>query len=88
MRRGAIFEHITRIVWSEDKGSYCVEIVDRMTDTGVRRISGACINRVERGFMVVKCEGGEVLIPLHRVQRIIKDGRVVWDRSKKAVHPG
>ena len=39
------------------------------------------IKRFEGNFMVIEKQGKEVEIPLHRVRKVMKGDKVVWQRS-------
>ncbi len=38
------------------------------------------VEKVEEGFLVLMRSGKEINIPLHRVRKVEKKGKVVWER--------
>ncbi len=85
MKKNTIRNRLTRLVWSPDKDSYKVLVVDRLAPGGVKAIEMRCVQRVDSTYIHVKCwEGGEeTLIPLHRVVAILKEGEEVWSRFQR-----
>lgn len=41
------------------------------------------VENVEEGFLVLERKGEEVNIPLHRIKRVEKEGKVVWERKSR-----
>ena len=41
------------------------------------------IKAIEGSFMIVEKEGIDTQIPLHRVKRVEKDGKTIWQRTWK-----
>ncbi len=76
-----IQDMVNRIVWSQDKNLYSIVVIDRLAPGGKRVISGKCIKKISRGFMIVSCQGLEdSMIPLHRVIEIRKNNTILWSR--------
>lgn len=61
---------------------------DRGTETGQARARGADVVDLGRSFVTLEREFGEVQVPYHRVQRIERDGEVVFDRENMGGEAG
>ena len=76
-----IHDMVNRVVWSQDKNLYSIVVIDRLAPDGKRVISGECIKKISRGFIIVSCQGFEdSMIPLHRVIEIRKNNTILWSR--------
>ena len=79
--KSTIRDMVNRIIWSNDKDLYSIVVIDRLAPGGKSVISGKCIKKVSRGFIIVSCHGFEnSMIPLHRVVEIRKDSTILWSR--------
>ncbi|MHC1580551.1 DUF504 domain-containing protein [Methanopyrus sp.] len=80
--RSELREIISKMLYDprEDPSRYVFYVVDRGAASRLREVRGDEIERVERGFLRVY--GAE--IPLHRVVRVVRDGRVIWERGRRA----
>jgi uncharacterized protein (UPF0248 family) len=80
LRKGEIWNLINRIIWSDDKQSYFVIIVDRLERSRERLISGNEIRKVYSNGLIELIDGG--LIPIHRVIEIRYKDKVLFTRKK------
>ena len=75
-----------RIRWDAEfgRGAFEVGYADRVAGGTVRVPFGDV--RVEHGRLVVlnafEEDGSLVVIPLHRVREVWRDGRIIWERSR------
>lgn len=74
-----IREFLHKIRWdpNEDSEMYTVVYLDFGEE---REIPYAAITDISTNFMTVNRAGQEVDIPLHRIRKVKKEGRVVWHR--------
>ncbi|MDH7556017.1 MAG: DUF504 domain-containing protein [Candidatus Methanosuratincola sp.] len=80
-----IREMLNRIKWSCEGGlvGYGIVIVHRGAPGNRRVIRGEDVTDIAPRALICIEGGEEVVIPYHRVVALIRDGRVVWDRSVK-----
>lgn len=45
-----------------------------------RKIKRRDIKRLEHNFLILEEKGKEIFIPVHRVHKIMKNGRVIWKK--------
>ncbi|WP_148688554.1 DUF504 domain-containing protein [Methanopyrus sp. SNP6] len=64
----------------DDPSEYVIYVIDRGSSSGLRRIWGDEIQDVKRGFLVL----WNAEIPVHRVIRVERGGRVIWERGRRA----
>lgn len=71
---------INQIKWDErkDPDEYTLVFIDMKKD---REVPYTSIKRLEGNFMVLDKEDEEVEIPLHRIRKVKKLGKVVWQRG-------
>lgn len=75
-------EHLNRIKWSVSPALDGVSVwyVHRGAKSDVKCVEGSEIEKLDRGFFVLKGGG---CIPYHRVFKIEHEGRVVYYRRDK-----
>ena len=64
----------------DDPSQYVIYVVDRGSPSGLRRISGDEIQDVKRGFLIV----WDAEIPVHRVIRVERGDKAIWERGRRA----
>jgi len=86
VKKNTIRNELIRVLWSRDKDQYSVVIIDRLDPRGFKHISASCIRHVDKAYIHVKCrdEEEETLIPLHRVQAILRGGAETWSRYRRS----
>ena len=72
---------INKIKFDErEKGEdYVFFYYDRVEDK-LKLLKFGEIKRVEGSFLVLERKGEEVEIPMHRIRKVEKKGKVVWER--------
>lgn len=70
---------LNKVRWDkkEKPEDYEIAYIDRIAKKEVR-ISFKDVSNVEDNFMTVK----EAVIPLHRIIKVYKKGKLVWERKK------
>ncbi len=70
-------EELNKIKWDKRENPEVYEIgyYDRISQKEIR-IKFCEIEKIEEGFIVVRGK----FIPLHRIRKIYKKGRLVWER--------
>lgn len=86
MRKGEIWNLINKIIWSEDKQSFQVVIVDRLEPSEERCISGDEIKKVHSSGLIELVDGG--FIPVHRVIEIRYKDKILFTRKKRIQKTG
>jgi len=70
---------LNKIKWSgEDLRSYAIVVVDRVSPTGIKEIPLSNNIAIKKDRLVVN---EKVVIPIHRVVAVKKDGEVIWSRK-------
>ena len=71
-----------KIKWDphEEASSYHVYYEDRMSHALVCFSFSDIIDR-EDGFLKIKSGKEAVIVPLHRIKKVEKHGRIVWERQ-------
>ena len=71
---------LNRIKWDEKENPKDYEIVyiDRVLQQEVK-VKFKKISKIEEGFMIVD----EASIPLHRIVKVYKKGKLIWERKVK-----
>ncbi|WP_457620827.1 DUF504 domain-containing protein [Methanopyrus sp.] len=64
----------------DDPSEYVIYAIDRGSSSGLRRIRGDEIQDVKKGFLVL----WDAEIPVHRVIRVERSGKVIWERGRRA----
>ncbi|MBM3199668.1 DUF504 domain-containing protein [Candidatus Woesearchaeota archaeon] len=67
---------LNKVKWSENHDDYEISYLDRVLQQEVR-VKFKSISRVEDEFFII----GESSIPLHRVIKVYKKGKLVWERK-------
>ncbi|MDP2909116.1 MAG: DUF504 domain-containing protein [Nanoarchaeota archaeon] len=73
---------LSRIRWDkkENPEDYEIAYIDRVLQQEVK-IRFKDISEIEGNFMTV----GEASIPLHRIVKVYKKGKLVWERKAKSL---
>ena len=72
---------LNRIRWDKNlnPNEYSVFYLDRITKDLIE-IKYNDIKRLEQGFIILEKNNEEVNIPLHRIKRVERKGKLVWRR--------
>lgn len=77
--RGHPRDVLLREMWSKDGLSeISVEYIDRGAPGDIGSIQGISISHIGRSFIELDSGG---MIPFHRVMRISREGRTIWERN-------
>ena len=73
---------INKIKWDkrESPKDYVLTYIDFRKE---KQIPYTAIKRLEGNFMVLQKEDEEVEIPLHRIRKVKKKGKIIWQRIMK-----
>ena len=73
---------INKIKWDKSlkPEEYTLEILDRLTNE-LKEIKYSDIIKLEGDFMIIKGDEEEVEIPLHRVRKVRRNKKLVWERK-------
>ncbi|MEM1593957.1 MAG: RNA repair domain-containing protein [Ignisphaera sp.] len=76
---------VNKILWSEkDVSKYYIIIVDRVEVSGFKRISLSKVTRVDNSYIyVTDALREEHAIPLHRIIKIVKDDKIIFERNTR-----
>ena len=81
MKNDTIAGILNKIKWSkEDLRRFTIVVVDRVSPTGLKEIPLSNNVAIKKDRLIIN---ERVIIPIHRVVAIKRDGEVVW--SRKAV---
>ncbi|MCD6340652.1 MAG: DUF504 domain-containing protein [Desulfurococcales archaeon] len=81
MKNNTIAGILNKIKWSkEDLRRYAIVVVDRVSPTGLKEIPLSNNVAIKKDRLIIN---EKVVIPIHRVVAVKRDGEVVW--SRKAV---
>ena len=71
-----------KIKWDpkENPEDYLLLYYDRVEDT-LKEIKYNDIKDISERFLLVKINNKEVDIPLHRIKKVVKKGKIVWERG-------
>jgi len=75
-----IKDFINKIKWDkrENPEDYYLVYVDFGKE---KEIPYTAIKRLEGNFMVLERDGEEIEIPLHRIRKVKKKGKIIWQRK-------
>lgn len=78
----SVIDLLSKIKWDKNlnPGEYSLFYADRITK-GLIEIMYKDIKKIEKGFMIIERGNEEVNIPLHRVRRVERKGKLVWERK-------
>ncbi len=81
MKNNTIAGMLNKIKWSkEDLRRFTIVVVDRVSPTGLKEIPLSNNVAIKKDRLIIN---EKVIIPIHRVVAVKRDGEVVW--SRKAV---
>ncbi len=81
MKNNTIAGMLNKIKWSkEDLRRFAIVVVDRVSPTGLKEIPLSNNVAIKKDRLIIN---EKVIIPIHRVVAVKRDGEVVW--SRKAV---
>ena len=81
-------EVLNELKWREDALAEAeVWYVHRGAPGDARVVPGGAVADLQRSFLVLREDGRETMIPYHRVFRIARGGRSVWERRGHARRP-
>ena len=74
---------LNKILWSdkENISNYEIILVDRLAQSGMKRINLANVNEITQDSIILKINNKVVRIPIHRIVAILKNGEVFWKRN-------
>jgi uncharacterized protein (UPF0248 family) len=77
----SIVELLNKIKWDKNLNpeEYSVFYLDRITK-GLIEIKYLDIKKIEKSFIVIEKNNEEVNIPLHRIRRVERNKRLIWER--------
>jgi uncharacterized protein (UPF0248 family) len=77
----SILELVNKIRWDprEKPEAYTLFYLDRMSKE-LKTLPFMDIKRIEGTFLIIERDGEETNIPLHRVRKVERDGKSVWER--------
>ncbi|MEW5896411.1 MAG: DUF504 domain-containing protein [Nanoarchaeota archaeon] len=77
-----IKELLNKIKWDkkEHPQEYSLFYYDRI-ENKLKEIKFAEIKEISKNFLLVEINGKETDIPLHRIRKVEKKGKVVWERK-------
>jgi len=73
---------LNRIKWDKNlkPEEYSIFYLDRIQKKLIE-IKYSDILKVESSFMILERDGEEVEIPLHRIRKVKRNGKLVWERK-------
>ena len=76
-----IEQFINKIKWDkrENPNEYSLFYLDRVSKKLVE-IKYNDIERLDDGFVIIMMGAEEINIPLHRIRKVKKNGKTVWER--------
>jgi len=76
-----IQELLNKIKYSpgEKVEDYVLFYYDRVEDK-LMELKLVEVDKVEEGFLILMKEGKEINIPLHRIKKVKKAGKIIWER--------
>ncbi len=81
MKNDTIAGILNKIKWSkEDLRRFTIVVVDRVSPTGLKEIPLSNNVAIKKDRLIIN---EKVVIPIHRVVAVKRDGEIVW--SRKAV---
>ena len=77
----SIINLLNKIKWDKNLNpeEYSIFYLDRITK-GLIEIRYNDIKKIEKNFIILEKNNEEVNIPLHRIRRVERKGRLVWER--------
>jgi uncharacterized protein (UPF0248 family) len=63
----------------ENPEDYVLFYYDRIEDK-LMRLGLAEIKKIEDNFLVLMKEGKRINLPLHRIRKVKKKGKIIWER--------
>ena len=81
MQMQAIKGLLNKIKWDKNLNSkeYSILYFDRIAKSLIE-IGYNDIKKIEKGFIIVERDNKEVNIPLHRIKRVERKGKLIWER--------
>lgn len=73
---------LNKIKWDNNlkEEEYSLFYIDRITKT-LREIRYIDIKKVEDNFIIIEKDDDEVNIPLHRIKKVKRNNKLVWERK-------
>lgn len=73
---------INKIKWDdrENPDEYELEYLDL---NKLVKIAYTDIQKIDGSFMVLRIDGKETYVPLHRIKIVRKNGKIIWQRTIK-----
>jgi len=78
----SIIELLNKIKWDKNLNpdEYSLFYLDRVSNKLIK-IEYNSIKKIEGSFIFLEKNGEEVNIPLHRIKRVERKGKLVWERK-------
>lgn len=72
---------LNKIKWDKNlnPGDYLLYYYDRI-DKDLKEIKFVDINNINNSFIIIKKENKEIHIPLHRIKKVKKNNKIIWER--------
>lgn len=73
---------LNRIKWDKqlNPDEYVIEYLDH-TSVNLKELRYVDILRLEGNFMIIKQDDKEIEIPMHRIRKIKRNNKLVWERK-------
>ncbi len=77
----SIAELLNKIKWDKNLNpeEYSLFYLDRIRKVLIE-IKYKDVKRIEKNFMILERDKEEVNIPLHRIKRVERKGKLIWER--------
>ncbi len=77
----SIIDLLNKIKWDKNLNpdEYSLFYLDRITK-GLIEIRYKDIKRIEDNFLILERDNKEVNIPLHRIRRVERNNKLIWER--------
>lgn len=74
-------EALNKIKWGEkEPEKYFVFYIDRISKE-LKKIKFSEIKKIEGSFFIMKKDGEETEIPIHRIRELRKENKLIWRRG-------
>ncbi|MDK6028284.1 RNA repair domain-containing protein [Ignisphaera sp. 4213-co] len=76
---------VNKILWSvKNIEDYYLVVIDRIDETGFRKIPFSKIVRIDNNYVyVIDSSGYEHAIPIHRIVKIVKNNEIIFERKNR-----
>ena len=76
-----IFHLLNKIKWSkkENPNDYIIYYFDRILKENLK-IPYSIIKEIQKDYILIKKNNTESIIPIHRIRKVLKRGKLIWER--------